>query len=204
MYPTQIPGRDWAVGLPTSTPGLGGGRAEAASHAASSGPACADPRQAGGCPPEPRKTAPGTAPFRSLPRGPHVLTAGGTLPQLPTSSPKECSQGTFFSAKKKKNRSNEPAFRVDRNKVMKFITAGKQVLTGSHLRCPREWNRRTSWGTVAGRSAPLGPGAGALELTEAAARRAVSLRPAQGTPGTAWVGLSLRPHLFPTRARQRG
>lgn len=67
---------------------------------------------------------------------------------------------------------------------MKFITAGKQVLAGSHPRCPREWNLRASRGTVAGRSAPLGPGAGALELAEAAARRAVSLRPPQGTPGT--------------------
>ena len=67
---------------------------------------------------------------------------------------------------------------------MKFITAGKQVLAGSHPRCPREWNLRASRGTVAGRSAPLGPGAGAPELAEAAARRAVSLRPPQGTPGT--------------------
>ena len=67
---------------------------------------------------------------------------------------------------------------------MKFITAGKQVLAGSHLRCRREWNRRTLRGTVAGRSEPIGPGAGALETAEAAARRAVSLRPPQGTPGT--------------------
>lgn len=65
---------------------------------------------------------------------------------------------------------------------MKFITAGKQVLAGPHLRCRREWNRRALRGTVAGRSAPLGPGAGALELAETAARRAVSLRPPQGTP----------------------
>lgn len=101
MYPAQIPGRDWAVRLPTSTRGLGGGRAEAASHAASSGPACADPRQARGCPPEPRKS-PRICCIQVPPPSPRVLTAGGTLPQLPTSSLKECSQGTLFSGGKKK------------------------------------------------------------------------------------------------------
>ena len=128
--------------------------------------------------------APGSVPSRSLPRGARVLTARGTLPQLPISFPKHAAKEPFSRRKKKKNRLNETSFRVDRNKVMKFITAGKQVLAGSHLRCRREWNRRTLRGTVAGRSEPLGPGAGALELAEAAARRAVSLRPQQGTPGT--------------------
>lgn len=153
--------------------------------------------------------SPGREPPELLHSGPSPEALASSLraalcPSSPPPPRRNAAKEPFSRQKKKKNRSNELAFRVDRNKVMKFITAGKQVLTGSHLRCPREWNRRASRGTVAGRSAPLGPRAGALELTEAAARRAVSLRPTQGTPGTAWVGLSLRPHLFPTRARQRG
>lgn len=44
------------------------------------------------------------------------------------------------------------------------------------------------------------PGSGALELAEAAAGRVAPLRPPQGTRGTPWVGLSVRMHLFRTRA----
>lgn len=132
---------------PTSTPGLGEPR-----RSCFPPPAlvtmCGSKAGQGPAHPSPGRR-PGTLHSGPSPEAPRVLTAGGTLPQLPASSPKECSQGTFLSAKKKKSL-KQAAPRVDRNKVMKFITARKQVLTGSHLPLSQVWNRKNLSGNGRG------------------------------------------------------
>lgn len=117
--------------------------------------------------------APGPAPSRSLPKGtfnprpcepPASILLRALLPNsLPPLSP--LLGGTAsepFACQT--SRPNAAAFRGNRKRVLKFGAAGKHILPGSNLLCPREGNRRATGGIPLALTGALG-----LDLAEAAA-----------------------------------